>query len=1166
MSVEVKSTVFSFVTQRPPQLATQGHIKYNIIHPDLTSESNHFSELFSHPSENPSEQRLHAIHLANSFATSAYTNIPNLQDAIDEKLYHFANWLSINKEKVNAGNEEVIHEGSLIGASAMSDPLSFEVWNNLFYQVITDKSAYLREQLLHILVANQYCRTEGQSNKNQVATADVIIPAQLFGFDMDSLVNGINTTPIDNSSDNTLYKQTKVIIANRHIDESSTLIDELKAWKIKYNKNNTDRYNNARSDFELELKSNFEDNKVLVEAKEVTTQTITEFGLMTNTTTVPAHYTLPIDVVIPVFHFESAPEISIGILEEELTPESFAVARRTGITACNKIDEAINILNDNINNHTATIFQNTNNSQSVGLARGTVIPSAPNGVASNLYNYACIFERVYDNLNKKYTRDYTMVISICNTGITNPIITELNCTLDITGANTATINTTTSWHVTSSNANGSTVIYLFDKTGDFLNLFNCFVTARGSILFSNGLKLDFGPTKIISLSDYNSVITDGAYMTVDKEGEVQSEKPSGYGIRRLGIADYRKVEQTLCCYIPGEVSNIENVMAGEYRERSTRRLRRSEDTTVTEKQTEQENLTDNTVAERFQMQQQSNLVHSENMAASAGVTANYSAGPWNITAFGNIASNTSSSQSNSQAVSYGKDVTQRAMQRVVTKTREERTLKIIEEYEEQNKHGFDNRGGLQHVSGVYRWIDAKYKNQVINYGKRLMYEFMIPEPSRFHNLAMDEIKSSLGLIILNKPVDPRNDITYPLTDFTNLTEANAAYWAGRFNADIEACPDESLYIGKTFSATKIGGMEDLSDKDDLAIKDGYITEKVNVTYFAETDNDGGQQHSLAIIVGDYKMAINNGGNSSSQESDSKKTPVYIDINPYIGKIPVSFASLNYLTVSVGISIKVTRTSKLYKEWQIKTFNTIIAAYERKVDEYNAYIQQAASDNANSGNATNPLFFRQLENLVLQKNCIHYLLDSSSITLGADYYKTNDHSHKPTIENIVPDNTAEFDKYTAYASFLEQAFEWNIMSYEFLPFFWGNKSNWKTMYRNDIDDPLFHSFLQAGMARVVVSVRQGFEKAVMYFMATGKPWDGGTVPVIDDPLFLSIVEDLKLQDSVVEETWETTVPTTLTGLQKGTIAIEKEGLPCDCGDENDISFKDNVILSGIKVTG
>lgn len=69
--------------------------------------------------------------------------------------------------------------------------------------------------------------------------------------------------------------------------------------------------------------------------------------------------------------------------------------------------------------------------------------------------------------------------------------------------------------------------------------------------------------------------------------------PRGKGegrIRPLGIADLNRVEQTLCCYKAGEVAHIENVMQGEYKERSTRLLRRTEETyeLTTEREQSQE--------------------------------------------------------------------------------------------------------------------------------------------------------------------------------------------------------------------------------------------------------------------------------------------------------------------------------------------------------------------------------------------------------------------------------------------------------------------------------------------------------------------------------------------------------------------------------------------------
>jgi hypothetical protein len=108
-------------------------------------------------------------------------------------------------------------------------------------------------------------------------------------------------------------------------------------------------------------------------------------------------------------------------------------------------------------------------------------------------------------------------------------------------------------------------------------------------------------------------------------------------------------------------------------------------------------------------------------------------------------------------------------------------------------------------------------------------------------------------------------------------------------------------------------------------------------------------------------------------------------------------------------------------------------------------------------------------------------------------------------------------------------------------------------------------MQAGMARVVVTVKPGFENAVMHFMATGQIWNGGQVPVLDNPLYLSIVDELKEQEYVVEETWETVVPTSLVALQSSGVAINAEGLPCgdDCKDHAAGSLVNNSNMIGGK---
>src|SRR5690606_11488917 len=136
------------------------------------------------------------------------------------------------------------------------------------------------------------------------------------------------------------------------------------------------------------------------------------------------------------------------------------------------------------------------------------------------------------------------------------------------------------------------------------------------------------------------------------------------------------------------------------------------------------------------------------------------------------------------------------------KVKKERIVKIVEEFEENNSHGFDNRKGDKHVVGVYRWVDKVFKNQILNYGKRLMFEFMVPEPAKLHKLAMEKLVIDKTAMTLEKPEDPRKATSVnKLENYFQLTDTNLKYWSGRYNVEFEQKPEEYLSIGKTFSFT-----------------------------------------------------------------------------------------------------------------------------------------------------------------------------------------------------------------------------------------------------------------------------------------------------------------------------------------------------------------------------
>jgi hypothetical protein len=126
---------------------------------------------------------------------------------------------------------------------------------------------------------------------------------------------------------------------------------------------------------------------------------------------------------------------------------------------------------------------------------------------------------------------------------------------------------------------------------------------------------------------------------------------------------------------------------------------------------------------------------------------------------------------------------------------------------------------------------------------------------------------------------------------------------------------------------------------------------------------------------------------------------------------------------------------------------------------------------------------------------------------------------------------------SYVQFFEQCFEWEEMMYFFYPYFWGRKDQWIENSTASDSDPLFETFLRAGSVRAVLPVRPNYGKALAYYLTFGEPWNGGEAPILDDELYVAIVDeiadaqDASLADAVpYGDPWTYTQPTELVKLQ------------------------------------
>jgi hypothetical protein len=1116
MAEPTKEVLFTFKTMRMPELISEEN-KANFFISHFDEATGVFLEAFD--GMEPEENREDVLATAASGFVDLKTQAELM--AIDNNLYLLGLFLIQNRSSITVA-QATAEVGSLTPLSAPNLEL---VWDNLFYQTITLQSGYAREVCLVLLLANHFVDNFSSipatdDDMRKWASSKVILPFKLFGFD--TSFSSATTENEMATGDLALSNAMDVATSALQLEMLEALKTEMEEYKTLFYKTNNALENEALNDHLAAVKT------ALGEATSATfVDQFSEFSF--------EKYT---DYEAPAYSYVRPQEVDMDPIGSYLAPNSLHVMLANRINTASSFQEFDKLLDDAIQAHTRSVFEKTNFQEEKIIIDGNLISKC--GIEQRFKKK----NRYLVQLVEKTTNNYLIYLT-ADVGSSCLQVSSAATTATVPPDNNIVTNK-------SKNVGGIITIDLTAGVPIDMTEEEEGVTISTVLEMNNGMQFSF--TGIVLMPGLVSpgILTAATFETTD-----EIEIPSGYGLRRLGVGDYRKVEQTLCCYVPGEVSHIENLMAREYKERSTRRLRRQEDTTTSSSSSEAERMTDTSTTSRFDIQKEISTVLSLsnefNQSNSFSASADAGGSLFGVTLGGTISTDNSSDfsvsssleQSNSESVNFAKDVTEKAMQRMVSKVSEERVNKIIEEFEEKNQHGFDNRKGAEHISGVYRWVDKIYKNQIFNYGRRLHYEFMIPEPAEFHLIAKANAGNSNLSVPLIKPLDPRTNsfgLLTPLKHAYNITVDNYYQWAAIYGATVLPPPEAHLVFAKSIVKPDDGAAWYIPKtvKDEVKIPTGYGVDAIHIS-IAATNYPGNPvldwPYSDMSACGISKRYYGQEWHKYwFADADHFPEIRYVDTTVPIGSTFFGFGS----AIST-FTVRVTRKPSLLREWQLDTFNAIISAYNDRLEEYKNTIAEAEAKRL-SLMKDNPAFYRQIENTVLKKACISYLTGHS--------YMGQDFTVGLEITNNQVKRTAAMDKYASSVKFFEQAFDWHLMDYTFYPFYWANKENWEKLYNTQNEDALFKSFLTAGMAKCIVTVRPGFEAAVLYFMQTGVIWNGGEVPIIDDPMNVATMFALMKEEQTytIEETWETRVPSTLTVIQAKTVALQTEGLPCFCDDE------------------
>jgi hypothetical protein len=643
--------------------------------------------------------------------------------------------------------------------------------------------------------------------------------------------------------------------------------------------------------------------------------------------------------------------------------------------------------------------------------------------------------------------------------------------------------------------------------------------------------------------------------------------------RRYGFAEQVVVRDEWHEYRFGELAHVENALAGEFRERRTRQLTETETSTSTETETVKSEETDTQSTDRFEMSDHAtqDISLAAHVDGKVDVSAQYASAKIDAHVGGSF--DYAREDAHEQSTTIARETVARAVKKVETRVQTLRTTRELERFVERNLHRIDNtQAGAGNRVAFYRWVDKIQRLQAFYYPHRFLLEVEVPEPAAFVrwrrkradqgflnpdppafvalDAAGEESKDADGKTRPLKPTDLSPDMYLNYVTryrLTGVEQPPPTQIIKALPVEFKASPGdptggyEKSYEDKT-EVDLVAGGDGQQDSIGVQLPEGYrLTQwSVELQTYLSTPAKLSDGHDV-LIAGSadplIKIAVGQdvlaGVRDAAQDVDARPSVFRASFNipaarpPVTNSVPVTFWAGRTREFSAHLELKLERQPDHLMVWQLQLVDQLSAEYRLQQERH---FEEAASKAVGNGveiQGSSPTRNAEVVREEIKRSMISLLSNGRYPPAGASTGLTDD------------DTGPQFDlDYAARTGpevqFIEQAFEWENMTYVLYPYYWADKANWVELADIESEDAEFDRFLRCGSARVVVPARPGLEDQVRIYVDTGVLWGGGPVPAPGDPEYISVAEEIKAMglappDGESGEWWDIKLPTTLVAI-------------------------------------
>jgi hypothetical protein len=407
---------------------------------------------------------------------------------------------------------------------------------------------------------------------------------------------------------------------------------------------------------------------------------------------------------------------------------------------------------------------------------------------------------------------------------------------------------------------------------------------------------------------------------------------------------------------------------------------------------------------------------------------------------------------------------------------------------------------IDYFSLMRKWHVGLYR-----YGLRLTYDIVIPEPGA----ALREAYMQLA----NFQAQAAQGFSLPIR-ISDVTRSNWQDYASQFQVNVPEPPADAPEI--TFPPSSYTAQDQGSysySTITLDLPEGYVVSSATLTADQVVGNDPNWP-----IPGLQVMHLGDVPGPSNPSTNWDRTASLDFLVGLSGRQYVVYGVISSPSGVVEIDVQLQLSADAFAAWQQQVWNALYTAAQNTYYATQQALQaqiQALQDRLNS---VDTLTLRREENDEIMKGVLRWLLGPGFEFMPdgvKNLFESSGAAH-PEWGISFPGNQLGLSmadwstvmNYEQMVRFINDAIDWDNVLYFLYSYFWDVPDGWDNIRNIQHPDATRQAFLRAGSARVVLTVRKGWETAWVQFVEGGT--FGSALPQLHP--YLTIAQEIQDYDN------------------------------------------------------